>query len=56
MSEAMSVVVEKNEVVYNILFTTPEYEKLFSGVCTLIEVGGVQWLETATCERGILTD
>ena len=29
-------------------------ETLWSGGCALIEVGGVQWLETATCERGLL--
>ena len=34
------------------LLKTPEYHKLLPAVCTLIEVAAVQWMESATCERG----
>ena len=41
-----------DEGVYTILLTTPEYHNLLSVVCTLIEVTGVQWMESVTCEWG----
>ena len=31
--------------------TTPEYHNLLTVVCTLIEVGGVQWMESDKCDR-----
>jgi hypothetical protein len=43
---------KKDEEVYTIFLTTPEYLNLLPAVCTLIEVAGVQWMESATCERG----
>ena len=43
---------KKDEDVYTILLTTPEYLNLLPVVYTLIEVVGVQWLESVTCERG----
>ena len=43
---------KKDEDVYTILLTTPEYHNLLPAVCTLIEVAGVQWMDSATCERG----
>ena len=43
---------KEDQEVYTILLTTPQYRNLLPAVCTLIEVGGVQWMETATCERG----
>jgi hypothetical protein len=43
---------KKDEEVYTILLTTPEYHNLLPGMCTLIEVEGVQWMESATCGAG----
>ena len=43
---------KKDEEVYTILLTTPEYHNLLSVTYTLIEVAGVQWMESATLERG----
>ena len=40
-----------DEEVNTILLTTPEYHNFLPAVFTLIEVGGVQWMDTATCER-----
>ena len=37
------------------MLTTPEYHNLLPAVCTLIEVAGVQWIETTTRERGFST-
>ena len=41
---------------YTILFTTPEYHNLLPVVCTLIEVSGVQWMESSTCDRASLSE
>ena len=43
---------KKDEVVYTILLTTPEYRNVLPTECILIEVAGVQWMERATRERG----
>ena len=50
MSLYVSFMIQVN--VYTILLTTPQYHNLLPAVCALIEIGGVQWMESATCERG----
>jgi hypothetical protein len=43
---------KKDEEVYTILLTAPKYQNLLPAACALIEIGGVQWMESAIYERG----
>ncbi len=43
---------ESDEDVYEVLITDDSLRKLLPNLVILIEIEGVQWLETATCERG----
>jgi hypothetical protein len=36
--------------VCTMLLTAPGHHELVPAVCTLVEVGGVQWMETATMQ------
>jgi hypothetical protein len=36
----------KDEEVYTILLTTPQYHNLLPAVCALVEIAGVQWMES----------
>lgn len=40
---------EDDDIYFNVL---TKHKNLVVSVCVLIEIEGIQWLETATCERG----
>jgi hypothetical protein len=43
----------KDEEVYTILLTTPQYHNLLSAVCALVsEIAGVQWMESPRVPHG----
>ena len=41
-----------DEDVYEVIIMDDSLRKLLPDLVILIEIEGVQWLETATCERG----
>ena len=43
---------KSDEDVYEVLIMNDRFRKLLLDLFILIEIEGVQWLETATCERG----